>query len=321
VAVTGLRAVVAAAAGLVLMVGVAAMAAGAGVAALLGGGGIAPAGGAVAGIPPGMLVLYERAAVTCPGLPWTVLAAIGTVESANGTSDLPGVHSGANYAGAEGPMQFEPATFAAYDLPVPPGGVSPPSPYDLVDAVFAAARDLCANGAAGGRDLAGAVFAFNHDAGYVRQVLALATAYGQGTAGTAAAGRAAVIAAGWALAQVGTPYVWGGETPGVGFDCSGLVQAAYQAAGIGLPRVAQDQYDAGPHLPPGAPLQPGDLVFFGASAMDVTHVGIYAGVRGGQAMMVDAPHPGADVRVEPFPAIQGAPWGSDVYLGATRPGR
>ena len=87
-----------------------------------------------------MLSLYEEAAPTCIGLPWTVLAAIGTVESDNGQSDLPGVHSGANPAGAEGPMQFEPATFAAYDTPVPPGGAKPPSPYDPTDAVFAAAR-------------------------------------------------------------------------------------------------------------------------------------------------------------------------------------
>jgi hypothetical protein len=60
-----------------------------------------------------MLGLYQAAAATCPGLPWTVLAAIGTIQSANGTSDLPGVASGANAAGAEGPMQMEPATFAA----------------------------------------------------------------------------------------------------------------------------------------------------------------------------------------------------------------
>jgi hypothetical protein len=50
-------------------------------------------------------------------------------------------------------MQFEPATFAAYDEPVPPGGAKPPSPYDAVDAVYAAARDLCANGAADGANL------------------------------------------------------------------------------------------------------------------------------------------------------------------------
>jgi hypothetical protein len=58
-----------------------------------------------------MLALYQEAAATCAGLRWTVLAAIGIIESDNGQSDLPGVHSGANAAGAEGPMHFEPATF------------------------------------------------------------------------------------------------------------------------------------------------------------------------------------------------------------------
>ncbi len=61
-------------------------------------------------------------------------------------------------------MQFEPNTFAAYDQPVPPGGAGPPSPYDPTDAVFAAARLLCADGAAGGADLSGAVYAYNHSA-------------------------------------------------------------------------------------------------------------------------------------------------------------
>ena len=67
---------------------------------------------ATATIPPTMVVLYREAAATCPGLPWTVLVAIGTVESDNGQSNLPGVHDGAKAAAAEGLMQFEPASFA-----------------------------------------------------------------------------------------------------------------------------------------------------------------------------------------------------------------
>jgi cell wall-associated NlpC family hydrolase len=278
--------------------------AGAGISSLLGGGDVAPSAAATAQIPPAMLTLYQQAATTCPGLSWTVLAAIGTVESSNGTSDLPGVHSGANSAGAEGPMQFEPATFAAYDTPIPPGGVDPPSPYDPTDAVYAAARMLCANGARNGADVSAAVYSYNHSNSYVSQVLALAQSYGQTQAQTVAAATAGSVAVDWALAQVGTPYVWGGETPGVAFDCSGLVQAAYKAAGIALPRVAQDQYDATTHLTPGDPLVPGDLVFFGGGPGDISHVGIYVG--GGE--MVDAPHTGADVRVEPYnwPDLVGA---------------
>jgi Transglycosylase SLT domain len=132
------------------------------------------------GIPTAMLARYRAAAATCAGLPWTVLAAIGTVESDNGLSDLPGVHSGANEAGAEGPMQFEPATFAMYDRPVPPGGLAPPSPHDPVDAVFAASRMLCADGGGTPSSLGRAVFAYNHSGAYVAQVLAVARSYGYG---------------------------------------------------------------------------------------------------------------------------------------------
>ena len=82
---------------------------------------------------------------------------------------------------------------------------------------------------------------------------------------------------------------------------------AYQAAGIALPRVAQQQYDAGPRLQPGAALQPGDLVFFGADSAHVTHVGIVVGT----GEMVDAPHSGATVRRESLN------WPD--YLGAGRP--
>jgi cell wall-associated NlpC family hydrolase len=217
-------------------------------------------------------------------------------------------------------MQFEPATFAAYGTPVPPGGVSPPDIYDPVDAVYAAARMLCANGAKGGADLPGAIWQYNHSQAYVDQVLAIAHTYAATATQTVTAGTAAGVAVDWALAQIGTPYRWGGETPGVGFDCSGLVQAAYKAAGITLPRVAQDQYDAGPQLPPGATLQPGDLVFFGQDPQDVTHVGLYVGTQGGQAVMVDAPHTGADVRVAPFPTTIGASFGTtDIVVGFTRP--
>jgi cell wall-associated NlpC family hydrolase len=295
---------------------------------LLGVGGGAPAASseATARIPPAMLTLYQQAAATCPGLPWTILAAIGTVESDNGQSNLPGVHSGANSAGAEGPMQFEPATFAAYDEPVPAGGAVPPSPYDPTDAVYAAARLLCADGASGGADLSGALFAYNHSASYVAQVLALAQSYAAAPTGgdlatgtLASAAGAGAVAVSWALSQIGTPYVWGGETPGVGFDCSGLVQAAYAAAGVALPRVAQDQYDRTPKLEPGTALAPGDLVFFGGGPGSIDHVGLFAGVVDGQDVMIDAPHTGADVRAEAFPATPGASFGSLLFVGATRP--
>ncbi len=127
------------------------------------------------------------------------------------------------------------------------------------------------------------------------------------SAGAAGAGgtAAADVAVAWAMARVGTPYRWGGEGPD-GFDCSGLVQAAYAAAGVALPRVAQAQYEAGPQVGMG-PVLPGDLVFFGSSPVGIDHVGIALG----DGDMVDAPHTGAVVRVEPV-------WSSG-FVGATRP--
>ena len=272
------------------------------------------AAGAVASLPAPMLRLYVEAAGDCPGLPWQVLAAIGTVESANGTADLPGVLNGSNSAGAQGPMQFEPATFAAFSRPVPPGGAYPPNPYDPVDAVYAASRMLCADGAGQPATLGQALFAYNHSQHYVSAVLAAAAALGMGRATSGPAGTLALL---YALSQVGTPYRWGGESPGVGFDCSGLSQAAYAAAGVSIPRVAEQQFLAGPALPPGASLAPGDLVFFGPAPGDATHVGLVVD-PGGE--MVDAPHAGAAVRVERFDPVPGSTWGSDLYLGATAPG-
>lgn len=263
------------------------------------------ANGASAGqpaLPPGWEGLYQEAAAHCPGLEWSVLAAIGTIESDNGRSTLPGVHSGSNTAGAEGPLQFEPATFAAYAT-VGPGGATPASPYDPSDAMATAAVMLCANGAGTPSGLPVAVWNYNHDRSYVAEVLTLAVAYQDDASLT----DTVVAALRFAAAQLGVPYRWGGTGP-TGYDCSGLVQAAEHAAGLVFPRVAQAQYDAGPSVPPTTPIQPGDLLFFGSDTTAVEHVGIYVGA----GMMIDAPHTGAVVRVDD------AGWSG--LVGVTRPG-
>ena len=148
--------------------------------AISGQGGIGGSGSVVTidarAIPEKMLSLYHAAAKTCPGLSWSILAAIGSMESDNGMSGSPGVDSGSNYMGAEGPMQFEPATFLAYAT-VGPGGAVPPNPYDPVDAVYTAATMLCANGASNPSGLEAAVYDYNHSLRYVEQVLAIAKQY------------------------------------------------------------------------------------------------------------------------------------------------
>ncbi|MGW0949802.1 C40 family peptidase [Streptomyces sp. NPDC002623] len=115
----------------------------------------------------------------------------------------------------------------------------------------------------------------------------------------------------YAQKKLGTPYLWGGNgtaEQGGRFDCSGLTKAAYESVGITLPRVANDQYNAGPH-PARSELLPGDLVFFSTdlgNSRAIHHVGIYVG--GGY--MIDAPYTGAVIRFDPIDTAE--------YFGATR---
>ena len=110
----------------------------------------------------------------------------------------------------------------------------------------------------------------------------------------------------FASAQIGCPYVFGGTGPcSSGFDCSGLVQAAWAYAGVSIPRDTYGQWAALPHVPL-SQLQPGDLIFFNGES----HVGMYVGGN----MMIDAPQPGQTVE-----KVQLAGWYTATEDGAVRP--
>lgn len=121
-----------------------------------------------------------------------------------------------------------------------------------------------------------------------------------------ATGSQANKAVAFAYAQLGCPYVYGGTGPCAdGFDCSGLAQAAWAAAGVSIPRDTYEQWDALPHVPL-SDLQPGDLIFFNGES----HVGIYVG--GGD--MIDAPEPGENVE-----KVSLSGWYASTEDGAARP--
>ena len=121
-------------------------------------------------IPYEFIGIYEAAAATCEALDWTVLAAIHKVETGFGSGKA------TSSAGAQGPMQFMPATFEAYGMDGDGDGTVDIN--DLEDAIFSAAKLLCANGAGDPERLASAIWNYNHSDEYVNEVLSFASSYG-----------------------------------------------------------------------------------------------------------------------------------------------
>jgi peptidoglycan DL-endopeptidase CwlO len=110
----------------------------------------------------------------------------------------------------------------------------------------------------------------------------------------------------FATAQLGCPYVFGGTGPcGSGYDCSGLVQAAWAYAGVSIPRDTYEQWAALPHIPM-SQLEPGDLIYFNGES----HVAMYVGGN----MIIDAPQPGQNVE-----KVSLSGWYASTEDGAVRP--
>lgn len=285
-------------------------------------GGVSSAVGLAPGAVPAAYAGYvDQFGTTCSAISRPLLAA--QIYQESGWN--PTAHSPAN---AEGMAQFLPATWAAHA--VDGDGDGRKDIYDPADAIASAAAYDCqlANYVKGqpGNQTDNMLAAYNAGAynvikyhgvppfaetqNYVKSITTLAKSFSQPVGRVPASGQAAGAIA-FAQGKLGTPYLWGGNgtaAQGGRFDCSGLTQAAFRSVGVELPRVANDQYNAGPH-PSRDQLLPGDLVFFSTDLHDsraIHHVGIYVG--GGY--MIDAPHTGATIRYDKIDTPD--------YFGATR---
>jgi cell wall-associated NlpC family hydrolase len=138
-------------------------------------------------------------------------------------------------------------------------------------------------------------------------------AYTGAVGGTATGDSAQMDAVQAAVSQLGVPYVFGGEAPGVGFDCSGLVQWAWGQAGVSIPRTTETQWPALEHVSLDA-LEPGDLLFYYNLDGDdqVDHVVMYTGSGPyGTDTVIQAPYTGATVSYSPI--------FTEGLIGAARP--
>ena len=295
------------------------------------------AGAKAKAIPADYLYWYKKVGQQY-GVPWTILAGIGTVESDNGQTTLPGVHSGANAFGAAGPMQIGIRGAAGNvwgGLPVHPAGEvvngvatdedggPTASVYDPADAIAGAARyllefDVQTNPSA-------AIFAYNHLQSYVQSVLFYAGAYAggnfsvvsaqmpsgssvagcTGTAGGVAGGVPSISAPNQLVAAaIGYAEQQLGKPylfGGTGpdaFDCSGLVLMAYRSAGVNLERTSQQQWATEVRIP-AAQAQPGDLVFFAGADGTPTSPG-HVGLVIGGGKMIEAYATGFPIRVATY---------------------
>ena len=311
------------------------------------------AGARAKSIPADYLYWYKRVGQQY-GVPWTILAGIGTVESDNGRTTLPGVHAGSNAFGAAGPMQIgiggaagnvwgglpvHPASQVVHGVATDEDGGPDASVYDPADAIAGAAKYLL--GSQIQTNPAAAIFAYNHLQSYVQSVLYYAGVYAGGNysvasasmpSGSSAAGCATTAggvpainapnqtvatAIAFSEQQLGKPYLWGGTGPDA-FDCSGLVMMAYRAAGISIARTSEQQWATEPRVQT-SQVQPGDLVFFAGADGTRTSPG-HVGLVIGNGKMIEAYATGFPIRVASYtnrdPVGFTRPWTSTATAGS-----
>ena len=297
-----------------------------------------PSQQAVNSIPANYLAIF-KATGRKYGIPWVILAGIAKVESNDGQTTLPGVHSGSNAFGAAGPMQIgiggaagdtwggapvHPASERVSGVATDANHDGVASVYEPADAIAGAAKYLLEHGVLD--NVSAAIFAYNHLETYVQTVLNPGRGtYANGgftvspvtrsttrrTACPASVRRPTArpaTAIAFAEQQLGKPYQWGGTGPDA-FDCSGLVMEAYRAAGVDIPRTSQQQWIWGPRVPrqPGPAGGPGILCRVRRHRASPGHVGLVIG--GG--FMIEAFATGFPIRI--------APYGDRDPVGFTRP--
>ncbi|MGV9269459.1 C40 family peptidase [Kitasatospora sp. NPDC003701] len=256
--------------------------------------------------------LINKHAGLCPQVTASLLAAQLYTES-NFNPDA------VSPVGALGIAQFMPGTWAEHgqdgdgdgikDIRNPADAIAAQAKYDctLAKEVKDVPGDstenmLAAYNAGGGAVIKyGGIPPYEETRNYVRSIRDLAAKWADAVQPNLPAGEGAARAISAAKTALGTWYLWGGpcESPytgGSGCDCSSLTKMAWASAGVNLPRVTYDQVRAGTAVASISQLAPGDLLFSVPGDSGPEHVGMYIGNN----EVIDAPHTGAQVRIQPL---------------------